>query len=185
MFAAGRAVWAQRWLRESADSSVLPSSQDHRVAPSEALDNHKAAVALHFCHSNFCEIHRSVRVTRHRSGSRIKCGAYPNCWLNAPASALSIVQAFRKPRHINYADFLEETQDFWSDLVMPARLGAPRYRIIRAPAGHIVVRDPATKEPPYRKQFNFSLNFTYEIYDSSQFVNIISIAVMRRPRFAR
>ena len=35
----------------------------HRAAFSKKLDNHKAAVALHYMHYNFARIHQTLRVT--------------------------------------------------------------------------------------------------------------------------
>ena len=30
---------------------------------SENVENHAAAVALHFCHYNFCRVHKTLRIT--------------------------------------------------------------------------------------------------------------------------
>jgi hypothetical protein len=51
---------------------------------SKKVDNHKAAVALHFMHYNFARIHKTLRVT-----PAMEAGVADHVWSMAEIAALS------------------------------------------------------------------------------------------------
>jgi hypothetical protein len=63
-----------------------PAREAHRLtnAFSKKLDNHKAAIALHFMHYNFGRIHKTLRVT-----PAMEAGVADHVWSFSEIAALA------------------------------------------------------------------------------------------------